>query len=61
MSDKKKPEGYYWFLYWNPDDKRIFVPKRYGFGWTINFANPLAVAVLIAMVVGTTLLANLFK
>jgi len=22
---------------WNPKDKRIFVPKIFGWGWTINF------------------------
>lgn len=26
-------------FYFNPSDKRIFPPKRYGIGWTINFAN----------------------
>jgi len=23
---------------WNPDDPRLFVPKVYGWGWSINFA-----------------------
>ena len=22
---------------WNPKDKRIFVPKAFGWGWSINF------------------------
>jgi hypothetical protein len=22
---------------WNPDDERLFPPKRVGIGWTINF------------------------
>jgi hypothetical protein len=22
---------------WNPDDHRIFTPRVYGWGWTINF------------------------
>jgi uncharacterized membrane protein len=22
---------------WNPDDERLFPPKRIGIGWTINF------------------------
>jgi len=23
--------------YWNPNDPRIFTPKVFGWGWTINF------------------------
>jgi hypothetical protein len=23
---------------WNPDDRRVFVPKVYGWGYTLNFA-----------------------
>ena len=33
----------YWrggFFYNNPDDPAVFVPKRFGLGWTINFGNP---------------------
>jgi len=30
------------FFYIDPDDKRIWVPKKYGLGWTINFGNPKA-------------------
>ena len=22
---------------WNPQDKRVFVPKAFGWGWTVNF------------------------
>jgi uncharacterized membrane protein len=52
----------YWygdFFYNNPDDPDVFVPKRYGMGWTVNFGNargklfmigtlllPLAIAIL---------------
>lgn len=25
-------------LYFNPENKKIFVPKRLGIGWTLNFA-----------------------
>jgi uncharacterized membrane protein len=34
-----------WYLgvfYYNPDDPAVFVPKRLGLGWTINFAHPSA-------------------
>ncbi|MBU5441878.1 DUF5808 domain-containing protein [Paenibacillus sp. MSJ-34] len=27
-------------MYANPEDPALFVPDRYGFGWTINMANP---------------------
>src|SRR5579863_6304983 len=40
----------YWyggFFYNNPDDPAIFVPKRYGLGWTVNFGHPLGKWVLI--------------
>jgi uncharacterized membrane protein len=33
----------YWyggFFYNNPDDPSMFVPKRFGLGWTVNFGNP---------------------
>jgi uncharacterized membrane protein len=33
----------YWyggFFYYNPDDPAVFVPRRFGFGWTVNFCNP---------------------
>jgi uncharacterized membrane protein len=26
-------------FYYNPKDNRLLPPKRYGLGWTINFAN----------------------
>ena len=26
-------------FYFNRQDRRLFVPKRRGFGWTLNFAN----------------------
>jgi uncharacterized membrane protein len=33
----------YWLgsvIYYNPDDPDALVPKRYGWGWTVNFAHP---------------------
>jgi uncharacterized membrane protein len=37
-------------FYYNPKDKRIFPPKRIeGFGWTVNFANPYSVLVMILL------------
>ena len=45
----------YWvggFFYNNPDDPEMFVPKRYGLGWTVNFGHPWGKVFLI----GTLLL-----
>ena len=37
-------------IYFNKDDKRIFPPRRIsGFGWTINFANPLSILAFVAI------------
>lgn len=39
----------YWKLggiYTNPNDPAIFVERRFGLGWTINFGNPRALLVL---------------
>lgn len=33
----------YWYgniFYNNPDDPEVFVPKRYGLGWTVNLGHP---------------------
>ncbi len=46
----------YWyggFFYSNPDDPALFVEKRYGLGWTLNFGHPQAKLVLIAMLLVT--------
>ena len=38
----------YKVFYYNKADKRIFPPKRIkSMGWTVNFANPYSIAVLI--------------
>lgn len=29
-------------FYWNPDDASAVLPKRFGFGWTLNWARPVA-------------------
>ncbi|MCA1065864.1 DUF5808 domain-containing protein [Rossellomorea sp. AcN35-11] len=43
-------EDRYWkggLIYFNPDDPSIFVEKRFGVGWTLNFAKPLGYIILI--------------
>jgi uncharacterized membrane protein len=42
------------FIYWNPDDPSILIPKRFGFGYTFNMANRwswLAIIGIIAVAV----------
>ncbi len=44
----------YWyggFFYNNPDDPAMFVPKRFGLGWTLNFGHPRAKLFLITLAV----------
>lgn len=42
---------YRWGLvYYNPDDPALFVPKRFGVGWTVNMARPLAWVLLAATI-----------
>jgi uncharacterized membrane protein len=44
----------YWkagFFYWNPDDPAIFVSKRVGIGYTMNFANKWSWVALATMLV----------
>ncbi|MFN8284038.1 MAG: DUF5808 domain-containing protein [Chitinophagales bacterium] len=43
------------FLYFNKEDKRILVPKRFHLlGWTLNFANPYSYIILavILLIIG---------
>jgi uncharacterized membrane protein len=52
----------YWYggiLYNNPDDPALFVEKRYGLGWTLNFGHPQAKLFLIGLLVGTLVLSIL--
>lgn len=49
-------------LYFNRDDPAAIVSKRFGVGWTFNFARPviwLAIVVLLAIAVGVPMLSSL--
>ena len=40
----------YWkfgVFYYNPDDASLFLPERFGVGWTLNFARPAVWAVVV--------------
>jgi uncharacterized membrane protein len=43
-------EGYHSIYYANPSDRRLWVPKLLGTGWTINFSHPLAWPVMLLLV-----------
>ena len=48
-------------VYWNPKDPGIFVSKRFGIGWTVNFAKPIAwlfLAALLAIAVAMVLVSR---
>ena len=42
-------EGYHALYYAKAGDQRLWVPKRSGMGWTINFAHPLAWPMLLLL------------
>ncbi|WP_428231163.1 DUF5808 domain-containing protein [Flavobacterium sp.] len=46
------PDNWIWGLfYFNPKDNRLFPPKKIKeLGWTINFANPNSVFVVIVVI-----------
>jgi len=53
MEPGDNPDDIHWklgFIYYNPDDTKVLVRKRYGIGWTLNFANIWSY-VLIAVLV----------
>jgi uncharacterized membrane protein len=47
-------------FYYNKQDKRLFPPKRMGLGWTVNFANPLSVALFLLILMVIIFLSKLF-
>ncbi|HEX8035042.1 MAG TPA: DUF5808 domain-containing protein [Ktedonobacterales bacterium] len=50
-------------IYYNPDDPEPLVPKRYGWGWTVNFAHPMGklfLAIMVGMILLPVMLTVLF-
>ena len=46
-------------IYYNKNDSSIFVPKRFGGGFTLNFANPIAIlfiVIILLIAVGSILI-----
>ncbi len=55
----------YWkwgMFYFNPEDKRIFPPKRIPWmGWTVNFANPISILIAVILIVSLIGITNYFR
>jgi uncharacterized membrane protein len=43
-------------VYVNPDDPALFIPKRFGVGWAVNFGNRL-VWILVVAIIGSVVVA----
>lgn len=37
------------FIYFNPNDKNLFVRNRFGIGWTANLGNPVLYILLLVV------------
>lgn len=64
--NKVPNESDYWnwgVIYYNPNDKRIFLPKRTGLGITLNFAQPISVIliVLFFIIILTAIISSVAK
>ncbi|WP_146943979.1 DUF5808 domain-containing protein [Chryseobacterium hagamense] len=59
FSDKNPSFWKFGLFYYNKEDKRIFPPKRYGLGWTVNFADPHSV-IMFSIIVAAMFLIGYF-
>lgn len=48
-------------FYFNRKDKRLFPPKRFYGGWTLNFANPYSIIATVVLVVLIIVIAKAIK
>ena len=49
--ENNNPDNWEWgFFYYNKNDERSIVPKRIGWGWTLNFAHKKAVIGFILII-----------
>lgn len=63
--NKVENESNYWkwgVIYYNPNDKRIFLPKRTGLGITFNFAQPISIIITASLmiIIIVTIIVNIF-
>ena len=38
------------FFYFNKEDSNFLIPKTYGLGWTVNWANPISWFFILAII-----------
>ncbi|GFZ32250.1 membrane protein [Clostridium zeae] len=38
-------------IYYNPNDPSLFVEKRFGVGWTLNFGNKIAIVISVGLLI----------
>ncbi|MBE0069704.1 DUF1648 domain-containing protein [Thermoanaerobacterium thermosaccharolyticum] len=53
LTSVDRDDDKYWkggLIYYNPDDPALFVEKRFGVGWTFNFARPTAWLFILAII-----------
>jgi uncharacterized membrane protein len=36
-------------IYYNPEDPALFIEKRFGIGWSINFGRPLGIVIVLGI------------
>jgi uncharacterized membrane protein len=58
LNESNDPSNWKWgVIYYNKNDKRVFVPKRSPrFGWTINAGNKYAVLGVVALSLAVVIL-----
>jgi len=52
--NKVPNEEEYWkwgFIYYNPTDPKVFLPKRSGLGYTLNFAKPISIILILSVII----------
>ncbi|MDQ0201097.1 DUF5808 domain-containing protein [Neobacillus ginsengisoli] len=57
IEEYRKKKGY--FFYYNKEDSNFLVPKAFGFGRTVNWANPIAWIFILA-IIGVIVLRKFF-
>ena len=62
VGDRTPDECWKWGqIYYNPGDAAIWVEKRAGVGYTLNFARPLAWAILLLVLLGPLVVVRLMR
>ena len=64
LASQNSTDGRYWragLFYFNPGDSAVMVPKRNGFGYTLNFGRPVCWLILAAILLGPLLLPLLLR